>query len=348
MNHRAAIEKIVSRAVSAPSGDNSQPWEFSVSDDELFIKALPELDHPILNVEGRGTYIAIGALIENVVVASGEEGLTASVDLFPTSETAARIRFSARAAEKSPLSDAIERRHTQRGPYALSVPEDALNAIRDIKEPGVAIEIVTSREGISRIANAVSVMEEVALRTRKLHRLFFKSILWKRSDNDAGVPGLYIKTTELPPPVRAAFRVIKHWPVIRLLNKLGFARSAASANAAVYAQAGACAALLLTNTEPSDFIRAGRAMQRIWLTATASGLAAQPMAGLLYVAEYLSRSRDADFESELHLRVSDARNTIATEVRAESATIAMLLRVGVPIRPATARTARKKPVIISV
>ena len=54
-------------------------------------------------------------------------------------------------------------------------------------------------------------MERVALETPALHKLFFGGILWSREENNSGKGGLYIKTLEVPPPIRLLFRLLKHW-----------------------------------------------------------------------------------------------------------------------------------------
>ena len=65
------IKKIINYAVWAPSGDNSQPWKFSLKGNQVSIFNLPEKDNPFLNFEQKGSYIAHGSLLENMnIIAS--------------------------------------------------------------------------------------------------------------------------------------------------------------------------------------------------------------------------------------------------------------------------------------
>ena len=78
------ILNILKAAVRAPSGDNSQPWRFEVSNNNnIKIYNLPEKDNPIFNYKQRGSHIAHGALIENIIIAAKENGMNVKVNLFP-------------------------------------------------------------------------------------------------------------------------------------------------------------------------------------------------------------------------------------------------------------------------
>src|SRR3989338_3222161 len=77
------ILKIIKAGTQAPSGDNSQPWEFKIQGDKVFVYNLPNRDNPILNFEQRGAYIAHGALIENMVIASKYFGYIVDITIFP-------------------------------------------------------------------------------------------------------------------------------------------------------------------------------------------------------------------------------------------------------------------------
>ena len=77
------IQKILEAGCRAPSGSNSQPWRFMVKDNQISIFALPEKDHPILNFRHRGTWVAHGALLENILITSSHLGYKTDVKLFP-------------------------------------------------------------------------------------------------------------------------------------------------------------------------------------------------------------------------------------------------------------------------
>lgn len=340
---RTTIERILEHAVWAPSGDNSQPWSFTIDGTHLMVWSHAENDHPIFNVEQRGTYIATGALVENIVHAAAEEGLACTVSI-TEQEPCVTIDFSPGSTRTHTTVLTIRNRHTNRGAYETALDDTTLEKIRAVEPVSPCrISIVQDRKQIETIATAASVMEETALQTRKLHEAFFKSIFFDAERNTAGHPGLYIKTTELPPPIQLLFRLMRHWPVMRALNAIGFYKIAASGNAAVYTQSAAILAITTPTHSRADIIAVGRTMQRLWLRATELNLAAQPLAGLLYLAEYLSRNNDPEFTHSLSERALEARQQIAQVLNAEPSQVAMLLRIGKPRHSATARAGRRPP-----
>lgn len=341
----AQIERILRAAVTAPSGDNSQPWSFTVTGNDIVIHAHTDKDHPILNVAGRGTLLATGAAIENITIAAKHEGFDTIVESFDDSLWSTRMTF----APATPGHDrvrALYERHTNRHPYQSTLALGDYEALAGVRaEPHCRVILVTEPTLIRRIAAASTLMEETALRTRKIHSLFFDSIIWRHKDNEQGVSGLFIKTTELPPPVQGLFRLIRHWSVMRLFHAVGFHKLAAKANASVFSQSGACIAVSLDRMTPQDFVSAGRCMQRIWVEATHRGLAAQPLAGLLYLAEYVARTDDADIDADLRKRILAAREEIAGIFQVPAYTLAIMLRVGIPKKPASARAKRRAPLV---
>ena len=78
--------KILEEAIYAPSGENCQPWKFAVDGSNVHIFNVPEADASLYNFEQRGSYVAHGALIENIVIVALKYGYKASVKLFPIKE----------------------------------------------------------------------------------------------------------------------------------------------------------------------------------------------------------------------------------------------------------------------
>ena len=117
---KETLKNIIEDGTHGISGDNSQPWKFETSGADLDIFNLPDRDNPILNVRQRGSYVAHGSLIENIVISAKQYGYSASVALFPDTgknNLTARLIFVKTRAEKAPLSDYIKKRATNRKPY---------------------------------------------------------------------------------------------------------------------------------------------------------------------------------------------------------------------------------------
>jgi len=80
------IRSILETAVWAPSGDNSQPWRFRITQNRISIFNRPDRDIPFFNYGQRGSFVAHGGLIENIRIASSALGYATTITLFPEGE----------------------------------------------------------------------------------------------------------------------------------------------------------------------------------------------------------------------------------------------------------------------
>lgn len=344
------IKKIIQDAIWAPSGDNSQPWRFEITGDKLKIFNIPTRDNPILNFQQSGSYIAHGALIENICLCASALGYEAVVTLFPRStesDIIAEVSLNKSGRVADPLERFIKERHTNRKPYRTeTLNNQVLNNLRQTeKQEYGRVAIISHRNKINEVAPALSVMEKIALEHKNLHRLFFGDILWSEAENRKGKPGLFIKTLEVPPPARLLFRILKFWSATRFANFFGFSHLASRGNAKLYTQSGAYAVILSSHDSPTGFVNAGRLTQRVWLTATSLGLSVQPVTGILFMGRrFLARDVD-NFNSQHVNQAISAYETIKTQVGVNNKEcLAMLLRIGYS-EPPTARSARMSPQI---
>src|SRR3989338_5193404 len=140
-----AIKQILDCAIWAPSGDNSQPWRFEVKPPLVLLYNLPEKGNPYLDFRERGSFIAHGGVIENIVIAAEHFGYTTACGLFPDGERSnlvATISLSARTAPKAhALFDAIKQRHTNRRIYEATplTPEQRQDLLRTPQELGFGL-----------------------------------------------------------------------------------------------------------------------------------------------------------------------------------------------------------------
>lgn len=345
---REIILRILEAGCLAPSGGNSQPWRFEAIDNTINVIAEPEKDHRVLNFRNRGTWVAHGALLENIVVAALHHGYNPTITTFPDPtrpNLTARVILEKCETQVSPLYDAIFERTTNRKPYdttplSTATSDSLISCTEGLRGE---VRLFDERSAIESLAQASSINEVIMFGNKSLHKLFFDELVWTEQQESDRKSGLYLKTMELQPPQQKALQLLKHWGAMRFVNLLGFNNMIAKDNAAVYATASAIGAILVANNDES-FIDAGRLMERLWLTSTASGLSFHLMTGVLFMHQSIAAGEIEVLslkESEL---IERAYKQIAELVKPQDLAIAMLFRIGKDGKP-SARSSKKKPVL---
>ena len=350
MSARSFIPAILERAINAPSGDNSQPWRFKIEGATVSIFNVPESDPTLYNFRQRGSYIAHGALVENIVILSMGAGFHAKVEPFPEiPDCTARISLSERETIIDPLEAAIGKRATNRKPYkkgSLESPHRAALEASIQESAGVRLKLMESPQELEILAQAISLNELLIMENRRLHDLLFGMIRWS-SAHERRAPGLYLKTMEFPLPVQILFRtLLRFWFCVRLLNVFGLSKSIPKQSAPIYRSSSAIGALILENDRDESFLSAGRAFQRLWLTATSLGVSLQPVTAIPYLMQRVEAGEAQAFSPKHTEMIRAAYGKITkTFGLVGEEHIAMLFRVGYGDAP-SARSSKLPPVIL--
>ncbi len=352
---RDHIYKILEAGGQAPSGSNSQPWKFKVNGNTIEIIALPEKDHPILNFRYRGTWIAHGALIENLLIAASALGYKADLELIPLSpisQITARIKLSQGDVQKENLSlyQTISTRATNRKPYKTTpLTSEQKNLLLQEAERirKGQFKLIEDKEKIQKLVTASCKDVTIMLEDRDLHELFFKEIVWTEKEEKEKKTGLYIKTMELQPPQENALKLFKNWGLMKFFNFLGMAKAIAKTNEKLYAKSAAVGAIIINDTD-DEFLTAGRIMQRVWLKATEMGLSCHLMTGILFFWQRLKNDNDNKFSQKHRNLIQKSCEDISNvlEVNNSDKTIALLMRIGDGGRP-SGLSSKMNPVIIT-
>jgi len=350
---KETIYKILEAGVQAPSGSNSQPWKFRVSGGKISVWMLPERDHRILNFKNRGTLVASGALIENIVIAASHFGLTSSINLLPDENKVnlvARISLRGGNTNPDPLFGSIWKRATNRKPYELKKltkeqKRKLLAVAGAIKVNNVYLAFVDGADDIKALGRAASANEVVMFENKELHSLLFQEIVWTENEEKEKKSGLYLKTMELKPPQQISLKfVMRHWPVMKVLNAIGVAKGIAKGNEAGYSAASLYGGVLCGENDV-DFINAGRVVERVWLAATSMGLSFHLITGVNFLWQRISAGDNSIFSGKHKELIDKSYKNIASIFGAGSKLVAANFRVGYGGEP-SARSSRRAPEII--
>ncbi len=280
------VDYLLEAGVQAPSGDNAQPWFFSVSKETIGIFIDPERDRSFFNVDQIASVISAGAVAENIRIAATGLGLSTHVDPFPDPEDpflVARLRFERASLDADPLIQVLWKRCTNRKLYDRSPLSPV---IREVLETSLAdfsaacLHWVLDRESLNKLARVVFQADRIRLEDRRLHEHLHRMIRYRKEEALATRDGFPLKNLEAGRAGEVFLKLTRPWEVMKVLNRLGMSRVVAAHTARNVRHAGACALLTVSGTTPAHYFQGGRALQRLWLTATAWNLSLQPMAAV--------------------------------------------------------------------
>lgn len=294
---RHTLLKILEAGTWAPSGDNCQPWRFEWDGNSLLQFNVPERDTSIYNSGNRASYIAHGALLENMGIAARLYGYGMDVSLFPKGREdclVAAIGFRKDFKRDIMLSPFITKRQTNRNAYQTnSIPKEIFDDLLSLPDATGNGELHLTRDYQQKrlLAKAASINDRILFESRELHRFLFEHIRWSKSELTATNDGMPLETMGLNRVQAHSFKLLRHWRILYLLNIFGLSRIIPFQTYQLCTHCSAMGLIQVSGNTPADFVAGGRLMQKIWLTATKHGLAFQPAAGITFLMQNLNENR---------------------------------------------------------
>jgi nitroreductase len=267
---REMIDQLLQAAAAAPSMHNTQPWRFRVkhASRTIELRADPARQLPHADPGGRAVHIACGAALFNLRLAAGAAGWQASVQLLPDPGTPLLLatvrlggRYRAGEAERE-LHAAIEGRHTNRQPFSSRpVPPGVLAELTEAARLEGAILHVLDHGEAMRVLHLAADAEQDQLADPGYRDELAR---WAGGQRDReGIPdsALGPRSPEGSAPVRDFTPGPRSQP----------------ARYAWFETTPQLAVLSMRSGAKADWLRAGQALQRVLLTATARGIATSPL-----------------------------------------------------------------------
>lgn len=343
------LQTLVDYAVSAPSGGNCQPWRFVYRAGGFDCFFDPERSQTLLDFRRTASHLAIGAAVENLKLAAGSLGFEASVKPFPEPsqpDLACRVELSPGAhpsAEDAELvkfigSRVTNRRLGERKPLTLAETSALVATAAAADADLVLLETPAELDAVSGV---IARGERLRLLNQRMHREMMDEVRWSAEEVKSTRDGLDTRTLEFTPTDLAGMRMVSNWTLMNLIGKLQAGRGLEQPSRKAVAAASAVGLLTCKGMEPADWLRGGRAMQRVWLRATALGLAFQPMTALLYLFTRLSRGAGEGLSAQEHEQLRELRREFGAlfPIRDDNAELMLfrLARTG----PPSARSLRR-------
>ncbi|MCX4993150.1 nitroreductase [Streptomyces sp. NBC_00568] len=266
------VEALVADATAAPSLHNAQPWAFRYLRDMGVLRLYADLERtlPHTDPENRGLCISCGAALLNLRAAAAAAGLAPVLRLLPDpafAEFLAEVHLCGTGPPDGTLArlaPSIHRRHSSRLPFhdegiPVATKESLSEAARvegaELVFPDPwhvlsILELVRDAEGREALDPGVR----------------GETVRWTRTEPSAatgatdGIPG-----EAFGPRQRGTSAPVRDFAVGRPVPGRGWALFEKNPNIALLGTA---------RDEPVDWLRAGQALERVLLRATADGLVA--------------------------------------------------------------------------
>ncbi|GIW67375.1 MAG: hypothetical protein KatS3mg096_243 [Candidatus Parcubacteria bacterium] len=346
------LEQIIKAGNLAPSGGNSQPWEFNVKINEsvLEVVMLPEKDHPILNYKNRGTYIAHGALLENIEIAAKHFGYKINYEIFPRNRISLAIRFiplNSDTESNEDLFEFIEKRCSNRKPFSTEPLQENEKTflLKEISNyPQCKVILIDDRTKIENLAQNITKDSLINFSNRTMHKLMFKEILFEEKEQHYK-SGLYVRTLEIPPQAIKIFKLFRYWPILSIFKKIGFVKKI---NQGSIKTAQSCALIggMFINNNDSDFIYAGKLLENIWLRSTKLNLGFHLITGVPFLWQRINSEDDNTFSKREKQIINESYQKIIDvfDVNEKNKILAFLFRIG-KTQPPSAVSYKRQPII---
>jgi hypothetical protein len=261
-----ATTALVEAAAAGPSVHNSQPWQFAVGPRHVDVFADPDRHLRVADGSGRSLLISCGAALFNLRVAADHLGFHPRVRLLPTEDDpthVARVEVDHRHGHAGSLEElypAVWSRRTNRFPFwDRRIPRSVLSRLHDaVTVENAVLRIVEEPAEIARLVSLLHDGDRADFDEARAERAQWVGT--GSAVDGIPLPALGPRPADLGTPFR----------------DLG-PGAPGQRPSAHFEGAPTLAVLSTLRDAPADWVRAGQALERALLVATAEGVSASFM-----------------------------------------------------------------------
>ncbi|WP_347268502.1 hypothetical protein [Paracoccus sp. (in: a-proteobacteria)] len=287
---REQVVFLLPHAILAPSGHNTQPWLFRITETGFQLIADRHRALPVVDPHDRELAISCGAALGTFEVAARRFGLDPVVNILPDDRdpdllaTIEVVQGAPASAAEAALFDAIADRHTTRAAFAMEPLPDALvETCRDVAAGfGVTLDVIVDEDRRRGIAALVGEGNRRQFDDPRFRR---ELALWIRSRRSGSGDGMSGAGFGMPDVLSAVGRLM-----IRTFD-MGDGIAAADEKK-ILAATPALGLLSSPGDGPADWIATGRALLRVLLVLTAHGFTASYLNQPIEVEDLRQRLRE--------------------------------------------------------
>jgi len=281
------IDMIADAARLAPSGGNAQPWYFE-ADEESIHFFLDPTRTSIMDIQHRASYLAIGAALFNARVMAAALHKIGPVSIFPTSGTPHHVATLHLGGGMDPsieeLFPALPTRSTNRrmGTPSPLEPQVIDAFTRAVEQEGATLHVAASRERLVDLAAQIGDADRLRFLIPSVHRDMMGELRWPGVHDLSD--GLDVRTLEMDPATLGFMQILQRRDVLDELDAVKAGKVLGlRTQGSILSSSGLCV-VTVRRSEPEWFVRAGAAVERLWLLGERLGIAMQPVSPLYLFA----------------------------------------------------------------
>ena len=296
------LKDIIREGCMAPSGGNTQPWQFYVDGDNIWLTMHSERAKSVLDSDRTAALAALGACLENMRVGCVHRDHRLQVSLLPVApptSVAAQLAVVAAADEDDiplrRLHASLYQRHTNRRvTNSTPLTEIETGILTESLTGGTEqLDLITEPRALGQLGEILGRSDLIRILNPELGQEMMEELHFQPSSSvDTGIA---VETCEVSATTDVVLRMMSRAEVRREVAATGGGSRLTELTRDAVATSSALGLLTLCDSDAATVIQGGSAMQRIWLESTALNLGFQPVGSLLFMARLLT-TRPAVYE----------------------------------------------------
>lgn len=301
------IRFLIKFAVLAPSSHNTQPWRFSVLNNQISIYLENARCLPIADNNNRQLFLSLGCSIENILIAANHFGYSTTVEYpnkFSDYNPVAIVSLNKYEKEKkgsTHLIYSILSRKTNRNRYLnKKISSDILQNIKSLESVSTKIHIINNKDEIHQLGSIAVISSIRSMDDKKFRYELSKHIKSNITSSKIGMPGF---TLGIP--------TLLSFLLPQMIRRLNLEKIARRQNQLLFDEYTPYIILITTDLDTKyNWLDAGRIFQRISLILTNFNISVSPWGAPIQIENFYQ----------------DVQKVLQTNMRPQ-----MFFRVGYPI-----------------
>ncbi len=345
---KAVIEALVEAGCMAPSGGNSQPWQFLSYDGRLFVYMDPARAFSTIDPGQIYATLAIGASLENIRLKATELGFGVAINTHPEPafpELIAVVDATLVPVEADDLHTAIALRCTNRKKgNGKGIPVGLLhNMERAVAAliPEASVQFSQDHYRISEVAALCGRAERVRMLNPTTHwDMFSREMRWTAEEAEKTGDGVDLRTLELGLSDQTGLKVAADSEAIAMLRQWQAGTGMEKLSRKLISASAALAIVFMPDLTLASVLRGGMAVQRLWLQGTLSKLALHPASAPIFMGIHERFDRQGLFSLAERTELKEIHESLLTLFPGNSGEALFLLRLD-HADPPTVRSLRR-------